>query len=164
MALIKENFLLRDITIKDNPDMAKLIRTVMPEFGAMGCGFASEDHEVDCLFESYQGQGKLFKVITYEEKLVGGGGIGPLLNGAEDTCELKKMYFYPEFRGFGQGRELLSQLLAFAKKHYINCYLETLNRMNNAIFLYEKFGFQKLEKPKGNTGHHGCDTWYFKKL
>jgi putative acetyltransferase len=36
--------------------------------------------------------------------------------------------------------------------------------MNSARRLYEAFGFGRLEKPKGKTGHFGCDVWYAREL
>jgi putative acetyltransferase len=75
------------------------------------------------------------------------------------------MYFLPEARGVGLGAKLLARCLAEAKRAgFDDCYLETLRDMNAARALYEAFGFSRLEKSKGRTGHFGCDTWYQKKL
>jgi putative acetyltransferase len=31
--------------------------------------------------------------------------------------------------------------------------------LKNALKVYEKLGFQYLDKPMGNSGHFGCDLW-----
>ena len=76
-------------------------------------------------------------------------------------CELRKMYFHPEARGLGLGKQLLSHCLSVARAiGYQTVYLETLHNMKAAQQLYRRFGFQPLAQPWGNTGHHGCDLWY----
>ena len=37
-------------------------------------------------------------------------------------------------------------------------YLETFPNMKEAINLYEKFNFQYINYPMGNTGHFYCTT------
>jgi putative acetyltransferase len=71
------------------------------------------------------------------------------------------MFFLRETRGVGLGRRLLLLLLDEARTwDYKKCYLETLDRMWQANELYQKNGFQLLEKPMGTTGHGSCDRWY----
>jgi hypothetical protein len=45
--------IVRSIQPGDNAAIAAIIRTVMPEFGASGQGFAIHDKEVDDMFASY---------------------------------------------------------------------------------------------------------------
>ncbi len=158
-------FCLRPIAAADDAAMAALIRTVMPEFGASGPGFASEDPEVDWISRAYAGERARFYVVEQNGRIVGGGGFGPL-RGAEPTvCELRKMYFYPEVRGFGMGKRLLLRILDDAKAvGYETCYLETLDGMDRAAKLYAALGFKKLSAPLGETGHCGCNRWMAKAL
>jgi putative acetyltransferase len=98
-------------------------------------------------------------------KLIGGGGVAPLAGGADDTCELKKMYFLPEGRGKGLGHELLKRCLDSAREiGYRYCYLETFNTMKDAMILYERSGFRRIAGSLGNTGHFACDVFYRLKL
>src|SRR5205823_9533369 len=77
-----------------NREVAALIRTVMPEFGASGPGFAIMDPEVDDMHGAYRGRAAYFVVVRREDGVVvGGGGMAPLTGGPGDTCELRKMYF-----------------------------------------------------------------------
>ena len=157
--------IIRKIKEEDNASIAMIIRTVMPEFGAGGQGFAIHDREVDDMYSAYSGTKAAYFVCELRGRVIGGGGVGPLIGGPTDTCELKKMYFLPEGRGKGLGEKLLVECLKEAKKlGYEYCYLETFNTMNKAMKLYEKNGFKKIDGPMGNTGHFACDVFYLQKL
>lgn len=155
------DFLLRKIRSEDNTQMAKVIRKVMTEFGAVGSGFSIEDPEVDAMFEAYQDPRSIFYVVEMEEKVVGGAGIAQLEGGDSSVCELKKMYFSPEARGLGAGKVLAKLLINEATlRHFKTIYIETLEDMYAANRLYQSLGFQRIPKSLGNTGHCGCDTFY----
>jgi putative acetyltransferase len=152
---------LRPILAADDPAVAALIRTVMPEFGAEGPGFAIVDPEVDSMSVAYAQPRSAYFVLVDGERVVGGGGVAPLQSGAADTCELRKMYFLAEARGRGAGAALLERCLEAARGFgFATCYLETLARMDAARRLYARFGFQPLCAPMGHTGHFGCDSYY----
>jgi putative acetyltransferase len=156
--------MVRLIKSSDNANVAAIIRTVMPEFGASGQGFAIHDSEVDDMYNAYSSRAAYF-VCEINGKIVGGGGISQLQGGETNTCELKKMYFLPEGRGKGLGQEVLRECLRTAKEiGFEYCYLETFNTMNDAMKLYEKNGFEKIPGPMGATGHFACDVFYLKKL
>ncbi len=157
--------IIRAILPKDNPSVARLIRTVMPEFGAGGKGFAIHDPEVDDMFAAYSQPRAAYFVCEENGKVVGGGGIAALSGGQASTCELKKMYFLPSGRGKGSGQKVLMTCLKSARDFGFDlCYIETFNTMHAAMKLYEKNGFKKVSGPMGNTGHFACDTFYALKL
>ncbi|HEY9487371.1 MAG TPA: GNAT family N-acetyltransferase [Chryseosolibacter sp.] len=156
---------IRKISTADNLSVAQIIRTVMPEFGAGGQGFAIHDREVDDMYGAYNLERSAYLVCEADGKLLGGGGVGPLVGGESDTCELKKMYFLPEGRGRGLGQKLLTACLRAAREmEYRYCYLETFNTMAGAMKVYEKNGFERIPGPLGNTGHFACDVFYRLKL
>jgi putative acetyltransferase len=117
---------------------------------------------------AYAGPKTAFFVVAQkggEGSVFGCGGIGPLVGGEADVCELKKMYFLPTLRGLGFGQQMVTTCLEKAKElGYRQCYLETLGRMEQANQLYQKMGFEKICGPMGATGHGGCDSWYTKKV
>jgi putative acetyltransferase len=155
------DFSLRPITAADDAAMAQVIRTVMPEFGACGPGFALGDPEVDHLSVAYSVPRSAYFVLVRDGSVVGGGGIAPLAGGDPDVCELRKMYFLREVRGHGQGRRMLQQCIAAARQFgYRRCYLETLTGMDAAQHLYTDAGFKALCGPLGATGHFACDRYY----
>ena len=160
-------FEFRPIRSEDNEQTARLIRTVMTEFGCVGEGYSILDPEVDDMFGTYNHDRAGFFVVTRsgEDTVLGCGGIGPLSGGDGLTCELKKMYFYPELRGHGLGREMVSRCLETAHQlGYRRCYLETVARMEQANQLYQKMGFEKIDAPMGDTGHRGCEVWYLRSM
>lgn len=153
--------MIRLIKPGDNRAIANIIRTVMPEFGASGKGFAIHDSEVDNMHEAYTRPRTAYYVCEVEDQIAGGGGIAPLEGGNADTCELKKMYFLPAARGKGLGEQVLRSCIESARQHgYKYCYLETFNTMTGAMKLYERSGFKKIPGALGNTGHFACDTFY----
>ena len=152
---------LRPIRKEDNQRVAEIIRTVMTEYGAVGEGYSIVDPEVDDMYSNYQHGSSCYWVVERDGKLLGSAGIGPLKGGDGTTCELRKMFFLPDVRGLGLGRKLLITLLQEARiRGYKKCYLETLDRMKEAVGLYQSVGFQPLNGPEGNTGHCSCDCWY----
>lgn len=152
---------IRPIALTDNESVARIIRVVMPEFGAHGAGFAIHDREVDTMFETFNLPRSQYFVCDLDGKVIGGGGVAPLLGGDPTICELKKMYFLPDGRGLGLGQKVLSVCLEEARRiGYVSCYLETFNTMTKAMELYERNGFRKIPGPLGSTGHFACDTFY----
>jgi len=104
-------------------------------------------------------------VIEVEGIICGGCGVAPLENGADDTCELQKMYVLPDYRGRGFGNQIIQLCLEAAKAFgFQKCYLETLPEMKAAQQVYQKMGFDYLCAPLGNTGHTSCPVWMLKTL
>ncbi len=161
-----QNWKIRPIAVADDSRMASIIRTVMPEYGAQGEGFAINDPEVDWMFKAYNAPRSAYFVVELEGQVMGGGGIAPL-QGASNTriCELRKMYFMPVLRRQGAGIDLMNICLAKAREFSFElCYLETLTGMDSAMALYQKAGFHSLDKPMGNTGHSGCNRFFARSL
>ena len=156
---------IRSIRPADIDVVAAIIRDVMTEFEAVGCGFSINDPEVDDMHTAYRSEQAEFYVIEADGEVLGCGGVAPLAGGDKNTCELRKMYFLKPLRGTGMGAALLKLCLDRARHlGYRRCYLETLDSMKQARKLYEKHGFKYLDKPMGNTGHTSCGTWMARDL
>jgi putative acetyltransferase len=165
MTATKNSYTIRPISTADNAAIAAVIRSVMPEFGADGPGFAIHDAEVDDMAGAYSAPGCIYFVVERDGRVCGGGGIAPLQGEESGTCELRKMYFLPELRGLGAGGELISLCLEHARRlGYKRCYLETLTGMDSAQKLYEKHGFERIPSALGSTGHFGCNRFYLRPL
>jgi putative acetyltransferase len=161
----KPGLQIRLIETGDNARVADIIRLVMTEFQAVGCGYSINDSEVDDMFNAYASADSAFYVVTLHDRILGCGGFGPLVGGDANTCELRKMYFKSELRGLGAGTMLLELCLKEAKRAgFERCYLETMNNMEQAQRLYGKHGFKYLDTPMGNTGHTSCGTWMARDL
>ncbi len=158
-------FLIRPIAEADDAQMAAVIRTVMPEFGAVGDGFAINDPEVDWLSRAYAEPRSAYFVVERNGRVLGGGGVAQLIGGDPDVCELRKMYFLPELRGVGAGAAMMAKCLDAARAlGFRRCYLETLRGMDAAMRLYERSGFTRIPGPMGATGHGGCNAFYIRDL
>jgi putative acetyltransferase len=150
--------------------IAAIIRTVMPEFGACGSGFAIDDPEVDWMHRAYSASRSAYFVVERIDAdgagtVEGGGGVAPLTGGDADTCELRKMYFLPSLRGLGAGAALMTRCIDAARSFgFARCYLETLTGMDAAMRLYARSGFRRIDQPMGATGHGGCNTFFLREL
>ncbi|WP_449427995.1 GNAT family N-acetyltransferase [Rhodanobacter umsongensis] len=162
---MNDTFHIRPIEPHDNPAMAAIIRSVMPEFGADGPGFAIHDAEVDTMYEAYAQPQSSYFVVERDGEVIGGGGIAPLENAEPGVCELRKMYFLPQARGIGAGSAMMQRCLDAARMHgFHRCYLETLTGMDAAQALYARSGFTPLCAPMGGTGHFSCDRFFIRDL
>ena len=146
-------YTLREIQKKDNKRVEEIIRSCLIEYGGNREGTAWEDPDLGRFSEIYRGDDRRYWVIEdMEGRVLGGCGIGPM-EGISGVCELQKMYCLPQARGTGAAHRLMRQALDFAKTRYSRCYLETLENMRQAQRFYEKYGFQRICEPLGNTGH-----------
>lgn len=156
---------IRPINIDDNPLIATIIRSCLTEFGANKPGTVYYDKTTDHLFELFQENGAAYFIAEQDGHVVGGGGIFPSQGLPAGTCELVKMYLLPLARGTGIGATLMNKCMSKAKEiGFDSMYIETLPELKKAISVYEKFGFEYLEKPLGDTGHFGCSVWMLKSL
>ena len=156
---------LRTIQKEDNVQLAQIIRDTLTEFKANKPGTVYYDETTDHLFELFQKPGSIYFVALMDDEIVGGGGIYPSDGLPNGTCELVKMYLLPEARGIGLGKRIIEECLAFAKENgYTQVYIESMPELENALIVYEKFGFKYFSATLGNTGHHGCEKWMLRSL
>jgi putative acetyltransferase len=159
------NYIIREIAPKDNLKIATVIRNVFEELDAPKVGTAYADPHLNTLFEVYQDDNEIYFVVEKDEIILGGCGIGKLINAEFKICELQKMYLAKEARGKGIAKELMQKCLTFAKQvGYDKCYIETLPFMKDAQKLYVKSGFNYIDGPLGSTGHNACDVFMIKNL
>lgn len=160
---------IRPIAKADNVAVAKVIRTVMTEYGCVGEGFSIADPEVDDMYSNYQADRHEFYVVeevsAAAKTIVLVGGYAPLTDGDSDMCELRKMYGYASIRGKGLGRKLMEYILEAARSEgFKQMYLETASSMKEAAKLYKRSGFEYIDGSLGHTGHGGCDDFMLREL
>lgn len=160
-----EDIIIREIQPGDNPQIAVIIRESLQEFGANKPGTVFYDDTTDHLYELFQQEDSIYFVAERNDIILGGAGIFPSAGLPLGVCELVKMYLNKQARGLGLGKKLINICLDFAaSKGYETVYLETMPELKKAVAVYEKFGFEYLRGPMGNTGHYGCDVWMKKNI
>ncbi|MGF1922759.1 MAG: GNAT family N-acetyltransferase [Bacteroidia bacterium] len=157
--------MLRTIQKADDSDLGRLIKTVLTEFKANKPGTAYFDKSTDHLSAVFDHPRAAYWVIEEDGRIIGGGGIFPTEGLPDETCELVKLYLYPEARGKGWGKAIMDQCFRKAVElGYKNIYLESMPELSQAVSMYEKMGFAHQCSALGNSGHFGCDIWMVKKL
>lgn len=154
---------IRPLQAEDNAALEAVIRDCLIEFSGNREGLAWQDDSLSCLSRYYEPEGRAYWVVEQNGRVLGGAGIAPFA-GSDEVCELQKMYLRSELRGTGIAARLLQKCLDFAKLHYGQCYLETLQTMEAANRFYRKQGFRQLQAPLAGSEHFACDAWYIRDL
>jgi len=121
-------------------------RQLFTEYAA-GLGFSlcfqNFDQEVAELPGKYSPPSGRLLLALVDERIAGCIGLRKL---DEETCEMKRLFLRPEFRGKGLGRELVSAVLNEARTiGYKQIRLDTLpGKMDSAIALYRTIGFHDI--------------------
>ncbi|MFN7138320.1 MAG: GNAT family N-acetyltransferase [Limisphaerales bacterium] len=99
--------------------------------------------DMDTLSQYAPPQG-LFLVLTCGNIVVGTGAVRSI---DQETCELKRMWFLPSYRGHGFGKQMAEMLLDFARSAgYRRILLDTDPRQLAAQRLYQKLGFKRIDR------------------
>ncbi len=102
-----------------------------------------------------------FFVMRYNEELAGCGGLKTFPG---QYSEIKRMYVRPSFRGMGFAKKMLEHLTDFARQQDISLLrLETGIHQVEAIGLYERFGFQRID-PFGDYRYDPVSLCYEKRI
>ncbi|SFG65197.1 GNAT family N-acetyltransferase [Pedobacter insulae] len=157
--------IIRPIQEADDAAVGKLIKNVLTEFKANKPGTAYFDESTNHLSILFKDSKSAYWVVEDQDRIIGGGGIFPTAGLPGATCELVKLYLYPEARGKGLGKALMDKCFEKAVEFgYKNIYLESMPELNQAVNMYEKMGFVHQCSALGDSGHFGCDIWMVKSL
>ena len=101
------------------------------------------DEELAHLEVKYgQPYGRLYAAY-WDGKLAGCAGLRKM---DEQSCEMKRMYVRPEFRGRHIGDAMAKHLISEAKEiGYAHMYLDTFPFLQTAIQMYRGYGFYEIE-------------------
>ena len=125
----------------------KEARTLLQEYAAwlgISLCFQNFDRELAALPGEYAPpDGRL--LLAFEDDEV--AGCIALRKIRATTCEMKRLFLRPEFRGRGLGRVLVERIIEEARQiGYTQMCLDTLpGRMDQAIALYKSIGFKEIE-------------------
>jgi putative acetyltransferase len=114
-------------------------------------GHAPEKFEdMDEVSSQYAAPSGTFLVLMDEERVVGTGAIRRL---DEQTCELKRMWFLPAYRGKGYGAKMAELLFEFARgAGYKRVWLDTIPELKAANKLYHRLEFHPIERYNDGPG------------
>lgn len=83
-------------------------------------------------------------IICFDGEIA--SGCGAFKKHENNVAEIKRMFVLPEQRGKGIAMSVLAELETWAKElGYTTCILETSIRLENAIKLYKKLGYEITE-------------------
>lgn len=156
----------RTITAADDAALAKIIRTNLEQLQLDIPGTAYFDPELDHMSQYYAKAPEkrvYFIALDETEKVVGGVGVAEFAP-IPGCAEVQKLYLADSAKGKGHGKALMRLAEDWAREAgYAQLYLETHSNLTTAMKLYEKLGFQEIEKP--STVLHGTmDHFYQKRL
>jgi len=107
---------IRHILPEDNQTIKEIIQSSILEHGAPKVGTAYSDDATQAMYEQYQKPRRSYFIVEDHNVVLGGAGVAPLDNYDGNVCELQKMYFRPEARGKGFGKQLMLHCLDRAKE------------------------------------------------
>ena len=147
---------LRPARNADRSAIERLVFGILAEFGLRADPGGTDSDLADIQGE-YISRGGAFDVLVSDGgDIVGSVGLYQL---TASICELRKMYLATSLRGQGLGRRLLEHALERAKElGYSRVELETASVLKDAIALYERYGFRRLEREHVASR---CDAAYY---
>jgi putative acetyltransferase len=106
--------------------------------------------DMDQISNQYTEPAGTFLVLLDDDLVVGTGAIRRL---DDQTCELKRMWFLPNYRGKGHGTKMCELLFAFARSAgYRRVWLDTVPELVAANKLYHRLGFQPIDRYNDGPG------------
>jgi putative acetyltransferase len=133
------------VTLAKDRDDIETVRELFQEYAAsldFGLHFQDFDEELSLLPGEYAPPGGCL-LLAWR----GGepGGCVALRQFSRMTCEMKRLFIRPQFRGLGYGRKVAEEAIRQARKIGYRCMvLYTMASMQAAIGLYGSLGFRDI--------------------
>ncbi|MFY0672264.1 MAG: GNAT family N-acetyltransferase [Bacteroidia bacterium] len=113
------------------------------EWLGMDLSYQKTEYEFHVFEKMYGTPSGCFLLAIAENEFLGGVGLRKLENG---ICEMKRLYVYPKFQKNGIGEILCKHLIGIAKALGYNAMkLDTVAKLQSAIYLYKKLGFKETD-------------------
>ncbi|MGP0075461.1 MAG: GNAT family N-acetyltransferase [Bryobacteraceae bacterium] len=135
-----------NIQVAESADDVAVVRQLWREYWesfGLSMGFQGFGQELEGLPGAYGAGGGVLLLAIHKEEPAGTIALRRL-DGT--SGEVKRLYLRPQFRGHGLGRRLLQAVIERARAHgYESLYADTLPVMTDALSLYERLGFERVE-------------------
>ncbi len=155
----------RQITAEDDASIAEIARYNLKKHGLDLPGTVYFDDDLDHLSDFYLAKGhrRYYYVLAEGDQVIGGIGLAEF-EFFDNCAELQKLYLTDDRKGKGLGYRMISLIEDKARElGYERMYLETHTNLESAIHIYEKCGYEKIEKPAGVV-HATMNTFFIKDL
>jgi putative acetyltransferase len=133
------------LTISEGLADFEIARTLFTEYRAemnVDLCFQSFSSELTNLGTMYSRPGGCLLIARHGEQVAGCVALKPLGAG---TCEMKRLYVRPGFRGRKIGLALVSKIIATARElGYARMRLDTLVSLKTAVTMYRRFKFREI--------------------
>lgn len=140
----------------------KWVREMFEEYSAelnVDLCFQGFQQELDSLPGIYSEPEGCILLALKENQVI---GIVALKKLTEESCEMKRLYVKPSFRGLGLGKRLAKAIeIEAIKKGYKSLKLDTIERLSTAVSMYRSMGFADTEPYNYNPD---TTVLYFEKL
>jgi ribosomal protein S18 acetylase RimI-like enzyme len=140
-----------DLAPIQTPEDLDEVRALFREYaGSLGfdLGFQGFDREYAGLPGEYAPPRGALLLARWEGAVAGCVALRPL---DEGTCEMKRLFVRPTFRGKAIGRALAEAVVAAARERgYARMRLDTVPGMESAMGLYEAMGFRDIAPYRHN--------------
>ncbi len=128
-------------------DIKDIFREYREDLG-LDLDFQDFEEELDDLPGEYSPPEGAILLAEEESKTVGCVALRKI---DDKTCEMKRLYVKPEYRGHGLGRKLTLSIIDKAReKGYEKMKLDTLTTLKEANDLYRSLGFEECEPYRYN--------------
>ncbi len=156
----------RTITPADDEALARIIRKNLERHHLDIPGTAYFDDALNNLSAYYLADPthrSYCVVVDEQNEVLGGVGLARL-DFIDDCAELQKIYLVDAAKGAGTGYALMKKIEHKARElGYKRMYLETHTNLTAALHLYEKMGYERIERPK-EIVHSTMNRFYLKSL
>jgi ribosomal protein S18 acetylase RimI-like enzyme len=107
-------------------------------------GFSDEFQGFGAELAGLPGKYVCLLLASVDDEPAGAIGVRPLEG---DSCEIKRLYVRPAFRGVHLGRALLDRALTEARElGYRRVFADTMPSMTTALRMYRQVGFSDVER------------------
>lgn len=133
------------MTLAKDPDDIETVRQMFQEYAAsldFSLRFQDFGEELLLLPGEYAGSGGCLLLAWHNREPA---GCVALRRFSGSTCEMKRLFVRPKFRGLGYGRRLAEEAIHQAQKiGFRRMVLDTFGSMQAAIGLYTSLGFTEI--------------------